>query len=68
MYFYWFLFDNNCKTCYEKVCYSLLVEADIFTGLGVSFCVTQNSINFDEKKERKGTVQKYFYALTSSFF
>ena len=29
---------------------SLLVESDIFTVLGVSFCVTQNAFNFFEIK------------------
>ena len=42
---------NPHMTCSVKRCNNLLVEADIFSILGVSFCVTQNSFNFTETKK-----------------
>ena len=55
------------EECSLKKRDKLLIEADIFTILGVSFCVMQNAFNFNEKK-RSCTVTEVFYSTKLSFF
>ena len=45
--------------CSAEFCDNLLVEADVFTIIEVSFYVTRNALNLIEikKQERKGTVK-----------
>ena len=47
------LFLNSLVMCSSKKCDNLLVEVDIFTILGDSFCVTQNALNLIDKKGRR---------------
>ena len=57
--------DEELVISSANFCDDLLVEADFFIILGVSFFVTQNALNFIEKKEHRGTVQKVFYSSMS---
>ena len=40
------------QACSTKKCDNLLVQTDIFSILGVSFCVMQNAFNFIERKSK----------------
>ena len=55
---------------FRKKCDNLLVEADNFTILGLSFCVTQNAFNFIKikKQEHRSIVKQVLYYPMLYFF